>query len=47
MQIKQTMKKSANIATQEDVAYDDLEMSVLHKISRAVVLRKNVSELMD
>ncbi len=27
--------------------YDDLEMSVLHKISRAVVMRKNVSELIS
>ncbi len=29
----------------KDALYDDLEMSVLHKISRAVAQRKNVSEL--
>ena len=30
---------------ENEMLYDDLEMSVLHKISRAVVQRKNVSEL--
>ncbi|MBQ6535096.1 MAG: sigma 54-interacting transcriptional regulator [Opitutales bacterium] len=37
-------KKSAHSSAAES-AYDDLEMSVLHKISRAVVMRRNVSEL--
>ena len=30
-----------------DEAYDDLEMSVLHKISRAVAQRKSVQELIS
>ena len=34
-----------NTALSQDSHYEDLEMSVLHKISRALVQRKNVSEL--
>ena len=30
-----------------EAAYDDLEMSVLHKISRAVARRKNVHDLIS
>lgn len=39
------MAKKTAQDTENEIRYDDLEMSVLHKISRAVVRRKNVSEL--
>ncbi len=40
-------KMRATSQPDKDVLYDDLEMSVLHKISRAVAQRKNVSELIN
>jgi Nif-specific regulatory protein len=39
------MREQQTSQTDSEALYDDLEMSVLHKISRAVVCRKNVSEL--
>lgn len=39
------MAKKTAQDIENEIRYDDLEMSVLHKISRAVVRRKNVSEL--
>ncbi|MBP3358382.1 MAG: sigma 54-interacting transcriptional regulator, partial [Opitutales bacterium] len=39
------MREQRTTQTDAEALYDDLEMSVLHKISRAVVCRKNVSEL--
>ncbi len=39
------MQKESTSRNESESSYDDLEMSVLHKISRAVVRRKNVSDL--
>ena len=41
------MQEQQTSQTDAEVLYDDLEMSVLHKISRAVVCRRNVSELIS
>ena len=41
------MQNKAENDTENETLYDDLEMSVLHKISRAVVRRKNVKELIS